>query len=153
MYCKQVVHATSFRSNQTNRIFQMWHNLICKSKYVIYLLEGAKCKIQYVRNAETEFNIRLNNHRKDVWKQDAIPASRYFSDKNRNFNTHDWTDTPHRQRQRKKEKLKQRENFWILTREILIPKRLHHFVHLFSLPKWMLILLNYYVITNCHITN
>ena len=38
--------------------------------------------------AETEFNISLNNHRKDVWKPDAIPASRHFSGKNHNFNTH-----------------------------------------------------------------
>ena len=54
--CKQVVHTTTFRSNQTNRIFQIYHNLNCKSKYVIYLLEYAKCKIQYVGKAETEFS-------------------------------------------------------------------------------------------------
>ena len=61
--CIQVVHTTKFRRNQTNRIFQIYHNLNCKSKYVIYLLECTKCKIQYVGKAETEFNIRLNNHR------------------------------------------------------------------------------------------
>ena len=65
---KQVVRTTTFRSNQTNKIFQIYHNLNCKSKYVIYLLECTKCKIQYVGKAETEFNIRLNNHRNDVWK-------------------------------------------------------------------------------------
>ena len=79
--CKQIVHTTTFRSNQTNRIFQIYHNLNCKSKYVIYLLECTKCKIQYVGKAETEFNIRLNNHRKYVWKPDAIPASSHFSGK------------------------------------------------------------------------
>ena len=62
LHCKQVVHTTKFRSNQTNRIFQIYHNLDCKSKYIIYLLECSKCKIQYVGKAETEFNIRLNNH-------------------------------------------------------------------------------------------
>ena len=36
--CKQVVYTTKFRSNQTNRIFQIYHNVNCKSKYVIYLL-------------------------------------------------------------------------------------------------------------------
>ena len=86
--CKQVVYTTTFRSNQTNSIFQIYHNLNCKSKYVIYLLECTKCKIKYVGKAETEFNIRLNNHRKDVWKPDAIPASRHFSGKSHNFNTH-----------------------------------------------------------------
>ena len=86
--CKQIVPTTTFRSNQTNRIFQIYHNLNCKSKYVIYLLECTKCEIQYVEKSETEFSIRLNNHRKDVWKPDAIPASCYFSGKNHNFNTH-----------------------------------------------------------------
>ena len=85
---KQAANTTTFRSNQTKKIFQIYHNLNCKSKYVIYLLECTKCKIQYVRKVEPEFNIRLNNQRKDAWKSDAIPASRDFSDKNHNFNTH-----------------------------------------------------------------
>ena len=85
---KQIVHTTTFRSNQTSRIFHFYHNLNCKSKYVSYLLECTKFKIQYVGKAETEFNIRLNNHWKDVWKPDAIPESRHFSGKNNNFNTH-----------------------------------------------------------------
>ena len=79
--CKQVVHTTTVRNNQANRIFLIYHNLNCQSKYVIYLLECTKCKIQYVGKAETEFNIRLNNHRKYVWKPDAIPASSHFSGK------------------------------------------------------------------------
>ena len=79
--CKRIVHTTTFRSNQTNRIFHIYHNLNCKSKYVIYLLECTKCKTQYIGKAETEFNIRLNNHRKDVWKPDAIPASHHFQAK------------------------------------------------------------------------
>ena len=56
--------------------------------YIYILLECSKCKIQYVGKAETEFNIRLDNHRKDVWKPDAIPASCHFSGKSHNFNTH-----------------------------------------------------------------
>ena len=86
--CRQIVYTTTFRSSQTDRIFHIYHKLNFKNKYVIYLLECTKCKIQYVGKAETEFNIRLNNHRKDVWKPDAIPASHHFSGKNHNFNTH-----------------------------------------------------------------
>ena len=52
------------------------------------MLECTKCKIQYVGNAETEFNIKINNYQKDIWKPDTILASDYFSDKNHNFNTH-----------------------------------------------------------------
>ena len=52
------------------------------------MLECTKFKIQYIGKAETEFNIRLNNHCEDVWKPDVIPASCHFSGKNHNFNTH-----------------------------------------------------------------
>ena len=86
--CKQVVHTRMFRSNQTNRIFQIYHSLNCKSKYVIYLLECTKCRLQQVGKAETEFNNKLNNHQKDVGKPDAIPGNRHFSGKNHNFITH-----------------------------------------------------------------
>ena len=85
MSCKQDVHATIFRSNQTSRIIQIYHNVNCKSKYVIYLLEYTKWKVQYVGKAETEFNNRLNDHQKDVWKPDTIPASHHFSGKNHKF--------------------------------------------------------------------
>ena len=118
--CKQVANTTTFRSNQTNRLSQIYHNLNCKSKYVIYLLECIKYKIQYVGKAETEFNIRLNNHRNDVWKPDSIPASRHFSDKNHIFNINAkfiLTDQIRHidiDKEKNEERLKQKENFWIL---------------------------------------
>ena len=121
LFCKQIVHTIIFRSNQTNRIFRIYHNLNCKGKYVIYLLECTKCKIQYVGKAETEFDIRLNNHRKNVWKPDAIPISRHFSGKKHNFNAHAKFILIEQIRhvdidtEKIKERLKQRENFWILT--------------------------------------
>ena len=147
--CKQCVHTTMFRSNQTNRIFQIYDNLNCKGKYVIYLLECTKCKIQYVGKTETEFNIRLNNHRKDVWKPDAIPASRNFSDKSHDFNTHakfiliEQIRHINIDKEKNKERLKQRQNFWIITVETLTPKGLNQ----------ELIFLNYYLITNGHTAN
>ena len=58
----------------------------CKSDFVIHLLECKKCHIQYVGKAETEFNLRLNNHRKDAYKSDSIPASRHFATKDHIFN-------------------------------------------------------------------
>ena len=48
--CKLVTNTTTFRRNQTNRIFKIYHNLNCKNTYAVYLLECTKCKIQYVGN-------------------------------------------------------------------------------------------------------
>ena len=126
--CKQVANTTTFRSNQTNKILKIYSNLNCTSKYVIYLLERTKCKIQYDGKAETEFNIRLNNHRKDIWKPDAIPASCRFSDKNHNFDTYaKFILIRHIDigKEKNKEKQKQRENVWIWTLETLTPKGLN----------------------------
>ena len=94
-------------------------------------MECTKCKIQYVGKAESEFKIRLSNQRKDVWKPDAIPASRHFSGKNHNFNTHakfiliEQIRHIDIDKEKNKERLKQRENFWILTLEILTPEGLN----------------------------
>ena len=41
-------------------------------------MECALCKIQYVGKAETAFNIRLNNHRKDVNNPKYSPAVLHF---------------------------------------------------------------------------
>ena len=95
------------------------------------MLERTKCKIRCDGKAETEFNIRLNNHPKNIWKSDAISASCHFSDKNHNFNTYvkfilikqiHHIDID---KEKNKEKQKQRENFRIWTLETLTPKGLN----------------------------
>ena len=44
-------------------------------------MECTKCKLQYVSKAETELNLRINNHHKDVLKLNAIPADRFQNTK------------------------------------------------------------------------
>ena len=51
--------------------------------YVIYLLECIMCKIQYVEKSETSFNIKLNNHRKDIKKANATEACKHFNNSGR----------------------------------------------------------------------
>ena len=41
-------------------------------------MECIFCNKQYVGKVETSFNIRLNNHRKNVKKVDAIMACKHF---------------------------------------------------------------------------
>ena len=41
-------------------------------------MECALYRVQYVGKAETAFNIRLKNHRKDVNNPKSIPANLHF---------------------------------------------------------------------------
>ena len=81
------------------------------------------CKIQYIGKAETTFNIRLNNHRKDANGNNpkAIPASIHFEQPGHNFNKHakfalieQINNTINTDINIIKRRLKRREDFWIL---------------------------------------
>ena len=86
--CRQLISTITFKSNQTNKTFKICHRVNCKSSFVIYLLECHICNIQYVGKSETQFNITLNNHRKNVKNPNVIPACKHF-----NRYDHDFTIT------------------------------------------------------------
>ena len=69
MCSKQVNTTATFTSNQTNKIFDIYRSLKCKSKYIICLLECSICTIQYAGKSETPYHIRLNHYRKDIRTQ------------------------------------------------------------------------------------
>ena len=123
--CQQLSKAT-FKSNQTNKTFKIYHRVNCKSNFVIYLLECYICNIQYIGKSETPFNIRLNNHRKDVKYPNATPAFKYLNRHDHDFNNHGKINIIEHLRnicttstETLKERLKQRENFWIMKLETL----------------------------------
>ena len=76
LYCKQMISSSTFKSQQTNKPYKIFHEVNCSSAYVIYLIEWTLCKKQCVWKSETSFNIRLNNHRNNIEKPDAILACR-----------------------------------------------------------------------------
>ena len=119
--CKQIVSTTSFKSNQTNRVFKIFHNINCKSTFLIYLLECNICNTQYVGKSEATFNIRFNNHRKDVKDPNALPADKPFTlpghyfNKNAKFTLIEkLTNTSKVATEILKERIKNLENFWII---------------------------------------
>ena len=77
----------------------------------------------FIGKVETDFNLRLNNHRKNVYKADAIPASRHFAmkdhifDRDASFIIIEQICKSTLSRETKKNVLKQRENFWMLKLE------------------------------------
>ena len=126
--CQQLISTTTFKSNQTNKTLKIYHRVNCKSSFVIYLLECYICNIQYVGKSETPFNIRLNNHRKDVKNPNAIPACKHFNRHDHDFNNHGKIIIIEQLRNIRKtstetlkERLKQRGNFWIMKLETLVP--------------------------------
>ena len=65
---QQVLKTATSSSTRTRETFTIFHQVTSHSNYVIYLLECIMCKIRYVGKSETSFNIRLNNHSKDIKK-------------------------------------------------------------------------------------
>ena len=51
-------------------------------------MECRICRIRYIGKSETEVNIRLNNDRNDVNRQNAPQADQHFKLPNHNFNQH-----------------------------------------------------------------
>ena len=66
--CKQVMLVTIFKSNVTWTTYQVFHQLNCKSSYIIHL----NCQMEYFEKSGTMFNIKLNNHTKDLPRKDSM---------------------------------------------------------------------------------
>ena len=95
-------------------------------------MECALCKIQYVGKAETAFNIRLNNHRKDVNNPKSILANFHFKKSGDSFSLHakfilikQLNNIHTTDKETLKFRLKRREDFWIQKLETLTPKGLN----------------------------
>ena len=76
-------------------------------------------KMQYAEKAETAFNLRFNNNRKDTKKPSSILACKHFQEQGHNFNKHakfiiiDKLVNLHGSKEALRKMLLVRENFWI----------------------------------------
>ena len=86
--CTQVELTNSFRSTVTYKTFKIYNKLSCKSKYLIYLMEFVLCNKQYRSKSETTFNLRLENHWKDVNEQNLLQSDQHFRLPGHNFSTY-----------------------------------------------------------------
>ena len=85
-------------------------------------------KIQYVGKSEKSFNIRLNNHRKDIKTPNAIEACRHFNNNEHTFSKHGKFIIIEQLRnintiptETLKLRLKERGTFWIKKLKTLTP--------------------------------
>ena len=105
----------------------MFHQVNCKSSFVICLQECYISNSQYSGKLETLFNIRVNNHRKDVKNPNAMPTCKHLNKYDHDFNNHGKFIIIEQLRsicttstETLKERLNQRENFWIMKLETLV---------------------------------
>ena len=94
-------------------------------------MECRLCSKQYVGKAETASNIRLNNHRKDSKGPSAILACRHSQQQGHNFNYYtkfifmDKLVNTSSSKDILRDRLIQRENFWIQKLKALVPDGLN----------------------------
>ena len=107
------------------------NQLTCKSHAIIYLLQCRSCFMQYVGTTKTTFNLRLNYHRKDSKKKDAILACIHFQKSNHIFQKDakfiliEQITKKYNSIEELRLILKKRENFWILNLRTLYPDGLN----------------------------
>ena len=68
--------------SQKQESFRRYHNLSCKSKYLIYCMGCTLCQIQYIDKAKTPFNIWSSNNRWDIPQLNAKPWCCCFAQNN-----------------------------------------------------------------------
>lgn len=83
-FLQKVVPATTVESIVTFKTYLIFHQLTCKSSYNKGCL---KYQTLYVGKSETEFNVRLSNHKNDITSMASITASNHFYIKGHNFKT------------------------------------------------------------------
>ena len=67
--CKHIVSTSQFKHRITKREFDIFHNVNCKSKYIVYLVECLKCEgKQYVGKTYTAASQKIYGHRSDAKK-------------------------------------------------------------------------------------
>ena len=126
--CKSVKQTYTFQSYMTKEIFQVFHNLTCKSENLIYWLQCGICQLQYDGKNETSFNIHLIDHWKDAKSKASIVECKHFSEQNHYFQQHaEFALIEQIEKQTTAEEtrtlLKQRQNFWVLKLKTLCPDR------------------------------
>ena len=126
--CKQLKDTSTFSNRITGQTFNIFHQLSCKSRNTIYLLECTKCHNKaYTGKCETSANERINGHRSDARKTDSIPVDAHFLQPGHIFDIHakftliEQITRKDLTKSQMTNLLKRREDFWILKLQTLVP--------------------------------
>ena len=122
--CKAANTDHSFSSTVTKQRYNNYVTSNCKTENSIYILTCGTCKLQYVGETETEFNIRLNNHRSFYTKGRNCPITRHLLRTGHTFDNITFQIIEVNQNW-DSERRKQRERFWMHQLRTLGPDGLN----------------------------
>ena len=104
-------------------------------------MDCSKCHKQYAGKAQTAFNLRLNNHRKDARRTVAIRADRHFNCPNHDFNRdakftviEELKNTDTFDKEKLKYILEKREDFWMIKLKTIQPDGLNDGLTILTRP-------------------
>ena len=129
MCCRHIIPTSHFTNSSGGTQFEIRHRTNCRSKNAIYLGFCLKCNTkQYVGKVETQgTNKRVNKHRNDVNRPDAISIDRHFSEEGHDFNRDfriiviEEISKKNLTKEQTRDLLLRREDFWILKLGTLEP--------------------------------
>ena len=107
--CKQMKHTNTFSSTLTKRTYGIYNRLNWKSSYLIYLMECTLCKRHCTSKSQTAFNIRLINHRNDVYKTNTL------DNRHAKFALIEQLSSTELDKEFRTFKLNKREDFWYIN--------------------------------------
>ena len=128
MCCNHMKSCNSFKSAITNKVYRIFHDVTCRTKMVVYLLECKLCpKVQYVGKSESPANIRINKHRDDCKISTSIDIDQHFRLPGHDFNQHavftiiEKMNVTNKSKKELREILERREDFWVMELKTLKP--------------------------------
>ena len=84
--CRQIKKTSTFKNRFSGKEFKIFHNVNCKDRNVLYLLECLKCNGKaYVGKTETPMNLRMNGHRSDSNNRRKLAVDIHFGQPGHNF--------------------------------------------------------------------
>jgi hypothetical protein len=89
--CPSMILSTKISNYKNDFVFDIVGSFSCHTKDCVYLLQCSICKIQYVGQTETTFNLRLNNHRRDSLIEGPIYNHVVETNYVHNFDHFKWT--------------------------------------------------------------
>ena len=132
MCCKHIKPCNSFKSAHSNKVYNIFQDLTCRSDWLVYLMECRLCPIiQYVGKSEPPANIRINKHRDDCKIATSIDIDQHFRSPGHTFNKHatftisERLNTCTKTKLEGREILETREDFWIMELQTLKPRGLN----------------------------